>query len=132
MTGRNPKVVVVGGTYVDMAVGGKQTPLPGQAAVGPSLPYTATGPGPNQAAEAALCGCEVHLVSKVGSDPFAEMARKCLTESNVKTDFVYTAKAKNTDIVVTLVNADGENAVCYYPGANSALNPRDLVCRLLL
>jgi len=126
MTGRSPKVVVIGGTYVDMAVRCKQIPSPGQSVVGSSLSYIATGPGPSQAAEAALCGCDVHLVSKVGSDPFAEMARKCLTDFNVNADYVYTAGAKNTGVVVTLVNADGENATCYYAGANSALSSRDI------
>jgi len=126
MTGRSPKVVVIGGTYVDMAVRCSQIPSPGQSVTGSSLSYTATGPGPNQAVQAALCGCEVHLISKVGGDPFAEMARKSLADFNINIDFVYSAKAKNTGVVVTLVNAEGENAVCYYPGANYALNSRDI------
>jgi ribokinase len=126
MAGRIPKVVVVGGTYVDMAIKCGQIPSPGQSVAGSVLSYTATGPGPNQAAEAALCGCQVHLVSKVGGDPFAQMAKASLAEFNVDTDFVYTAKAKNTGIVVTLVNAEGENASCVYSGANSALLPQDI------
>lgn len=126
MQGRIPKVVAVGGTYVDMAIKCGQIPIPGQSVSGSSLSYTATGPGPNQAAEAALCGCEVHLISKVGGDAFAQMAKSSLAEFNVNTSFVFIAKAKNTGIVVTLVNAEGENAACYYTGANSALSPRDI------
>lgn len=126
MSVRSPNVVVIGGTYVDMAVRCSQIPSPGQSVAGSALSYTATGPGPNQAVEAALCGCEVHLISKVGGDPFAEMAKTSLTDFGVNTDYVYTAKAKNTGIVVTLVNAEGENAVCYYPGANSALSSQDI------
>jgi len=126
MPGRSPKVVVVGGTYVDMAIRCGQIPSPGQKVTGSALSYTITGPGPNQAVEAALCGCEVHLISKVGGDPFAQMARNSLAEYKVNTDFVYTAEAKNTGLVVTLVNAEGENASCYYPGANSALQALDI------
>jgi ribokinase len=126
MAGRIPKVVVVGGTYVDMAIRCGQIPSPGQDVTGSALSYTATGPGPNQAAEAALCGCQVHLVSKVGGDPFAQMAKASLAEFDVNTDFVYAAEAKNTGIVVTLVNAEGENASCVYSGANSALLPQDI------
>ena len=126
MPGRVPKVVVVGGTYVDMAIRCGQVPSPGQSVTGSALSYTATGPGPNQAVEAALCGCEVHLISKVGSDPFGQMVKASLAEFNVNADFVYTAKAKNTGIVVTLVNAEGENAACVYTGANSALRPKDI------
>lgn len=126
MTGRSPKVVVLGGTYVDMAVRCSQLPTSGQSVVGSALSYSATGPGPNQAAQAALCGCEVHLISKVGGDPFAEMARKCLEEFKIDTGFVYTAEAKNTGVVVTLVGGTGENAACFYAGANAALGPQDI------
>lgn len=126
MSGRIPKVVVVGGTYIDMAVRCGQVPSAGQTVSGSVLSYTAAGPGPNQAVEAALCGCEVYLVSKVGGDPFAQMVRASLAELNVDTEFVFTAEAKNTGTVVTLVNAEGENAICVYSGANSALVAQDI------
>jgi ribokinase len=124
--GRSPKVVVIGGTYVDMAIRCGQIPTPGQSVTGSALSYTTTGPGPNQAVEAALCGCDVHLISKVGGDPFAQMTRNILTEYKVGTEYVYTAEAKNTGVIVTFVNAKGENASCYYPGANSALQALDI------
>jgi len=126
MSGRSPKVVVIGGTYVDMVVRCGQIPSAGQSVVGSALSYNATGPGPNQAVQAALCGCEVHLISKVGGDPFAKMVKKNLAEFNVNTELVYTAKAKNTGVMATLVNAAGENATCFYAGANSALGPQDI------
>ncbi len=126
MTGRIPKVVVVGGTYVDVAIRCSQIPSNGQSVAGSALSYTATGPGPNQAAEVALCGCEVYLVSKVGGDPFGQMVKANLAEFKVNTDYVYTAEAKNTGTVVTLVNAEGENASLIYTGANGALLPQDL------
>jgi ribokinase len=126
MSGRSPKVVVIGGTYVDMAIRCSQIPSPGQSQTGSALSYRTAGPGPNQAVEAALCGCQVYLISKVGGDPFARMIRSSLAEYNVNTEFVYTAEAKNTGAVVTFVNAAGENASCYYAGANTALQPQDI------
>jgi ribokinase len=126
MLGRTPKIVVIGGTYIDMAVKCRHIPPPGQNVVGSALSYTATGPGPNQAVEAALCGCEVHLISKVGGDPFAQMAKLSLANFHIHTEFIYTAEAKNTGIVVTLVNSVGENASCVYTGANNALLAQDI------
>jgi ribokinase len=126
MPGRIPKVVVVGGTYADIAIRCDQVPSPGQSVAGSRLSYTATGPGPNQAAEAALCGCQVHLISKVGGDPFAQIIKASLAEFDVNADFVHTAEAKNTGVVVTLVNAEGENAALIYTGANNALQPQDI------
>lgn len=126
MAGRIPKVVVVGGTYVDMAIRCAQIPSAGQFVTGSALSYTPAGPGPNQSVEAALCGCQVYLVSKVGGDSFGQMVKDSLAELGVNTDFIYTAEAKNTGGVVTLVNAIGENASVIYTGANSALQPQDI------
>ncbi len=68
MSGRTPKIVVVGGTYVDMAIKCQHIPFPGQSLTGSELSYAVAGPGPMEAVQAALCGCDVHLVSKVGGD----------------------------------------------------------------
>jgi ribokinase len=54
------------------------------------------------------------------------MARKSLADFDVNIEHLFTAPAKNTGIVVTLVDALGENAVCTYSGANSALVPQDI------
>lgn len=126
MSKRNPKVVVIGGTYVDMAIRCGQSPSPGQSVAGSVLSYTTAGPGPIQAAEAALCGCQVHLIGKVGGDPFAQLIREGLIEFDVNTDFVSVAEAMNTGVIVTLVNAEGENADCICCGANTALLPQDV------
>jgi ribokinase len=126
MAERKPKIVVIGSTSVDMAIKCSQIPSPGQSVTGSALSYTATGPGPNQAVQAALCGCEVYLISKVGGDPFSNMAKANLVEFGVNMDFVYTAKAMNTGVIVTLVDAKGENAACRYIGANSALQASDV------
>ena len=123
---RKPKVVVIAGTYVDMAIRCDQVPAPGQSLTGSGLSYTPTGPGPIQASEAALCGCQVNLISKVGGDPFAQMVKTILAEFKVNTDFVLAVKAKNTGVVATMVNAEGENATLTYTGANNALMPQDI------
>jgi ribokinase len=126
MSRKGTKVVVVGGTFVDMAVRCSEFPSTGQTVTGSALCYSPAGPGPNQAAEAVLCGSEVYLVSKVGGDCFGAMVKSHLAELGIRTDFVHTAPALNTGAVVTWVNAAGENAGCRYMGANGALQARDV------
>ncbi len=126
MVERIPRIVVVGSTYVDMAFKCSQMPSAGQARSGSALSYAVAGPGPSEAVQAALCRCEVHLISKVGGDPFGPLAKKSLIDYNVDVDCVYTAEAKNTGVIITFVNAEGENACCHYAGANSALQPADI------
>jgi ribokinase len=73
-----------------------------------------------------MCGCEVHLVSKIGGGPFNKMVKQTLADFKVHTDFVFTAEPRNTGIIVTLVNAAGENTSCVCPGANTALTAADI------
>ncbi len=127
MPPRTPKVAVVGATYVDMAIRCAQIPAPGRSVQGSEFEYSPTGPGLNQAIEAALCGCDVHLISKVGEGPFSQTIKEALEEYNVSTEFVFTAQAKNTGTIVTLVDGVGENASCIWPGANMALTQQDII-----
>jgi len=126
MTAKVPTVVVIGGSYIDIAVKCNDFPSPGLPISGTALSYNITGPGPNQAVEASLCNCRVFLISKVGGDPFASRVRSILAEYNVNNDYVFTAEAKNTGAVVTMVNSIGENASLTYTGANNALQPQDI------
>jgi ribokinase len=126
MEGTSPSLVVVGGTYVDLAIKCAEMPVLGKCLAGSALSYSVTGPGPNQAAQAALCGCRVQLISKIGGDPFGELVRQCLAEFNIDTTYVGVAEAKNTGTIVTMVNSAGENASLIYTGANGALQPADI------
>ena len=128
MAVRIPRVVVVGETYVDMTVRCDRIPDAGQTVTGSGFSCTATGAGLNQAIQAALCGCEVHLISKVCNDVFGRVVKENLTTFGIHTDLLYIAEAKNTGIIVTLVNAEGENSSCVSEGANSALRPQDIEC----
>jgi ribokinase len=126
MAPNTPTVVVIASTYVDMVMKCTNFPSAGISVPGSSFAYISAGPGPIQAIEAALCGCNVYLLTKVGDDPFANMIKDQLSQYNVNTEFILTAKAKNTGVAVTLVDCSGENACCYCPGANLALNELDI------
>ena len=126
MATQTPKIVVVGSTYVDMAIKCQHIPFPGQSLAGSALEYTIAGPGPLEAVQAALCGCNVFLISKIGGDCFGDMIKRDLARYNVNTDFLRVAEAKNTGVIATLVNSKGENACLTYCGANSALTAQDI------
>lgn len=128
MAVRIPRVVVVGATYVDMTVRCSRIPEAGQTVTGSGFSYTATGAGLNQAIQAALCGCQVHLISKVCNDIFGQVVKENLAAFSINTDLLYTAEAKNTGVIVTLVNSKGENSSCIAEGANRALRPQDIEC----
>ncbi len=128
MTGRIPKVVVVGPAYVDMVIKCREFPKPGLAADGFGASCIPTGPGPNRAVEAALCDCDVALITKVGEDPFGQMAKANLKRFRINTELVYTASAMSTGVIMTMVDSSGENLSCVSAGANRALSADEVGC----
>lgn len=125
MPGRMPKIVVVGPACVEMTVRCEQMPHAGQLVAGTGFSCAAGGGGVNQAVGASLCGCEVRLIAKVGSDIFAEQIRRNLAAHHVDTSLMLSAEAMSTGVSISVVNSVGENATCYAEGANRALRPED-------
>ena len=128
MAGRIPKIVVIGPAYVDMAIKCGSFPAPGQIVDGSGFSCFSTGAGVNRALQAKLCGCDVHLLGKVGDDAFGAMIKDNLDKHAVNTDFVYGAPAISTGIIVTMVNSKGENISCISEGANRALGTDEIEC----
>jgi len=128
MAGRIPKIVVIGPTYVDMVIKCRQFPAPGETVDGFGASCVPTGSGPNRAVEAALCNCDVALISKVGEDPFGEMAKANLRRYRINTELIYTASAMSTGVIMTMVDELGENSSCMSAGANRALSSDELAC----
>ncbi len=128
MAGRIPRVVIIGPTYIDMSVRCDTFPQPGSSIEGTGFSCLPTGPGPNRAVEAALCDCEVSLITKVGDDPFGGSVIRTLAEKGVNTELVMTAQAMCTGVNVTVVDSLGENTTISCEGANRALSPDELAC----
>lgn len=121
MQERNPKIVVLGPAFVDMAIRCEADPAPGITVEGSGFTCVPTGSGVNEAIQTALCGCETYLLTRVGKDCFGEMIRQHLRRYHILTDLVYTTQAMSTGIIVTIVNRDGENSSCRSQGANRVL-----------
>ncbi len=130
MTGKRPKIVVVGPVYADLSIRCHVFPSPGEVAEGSGFSCIAAGSGSNRAIEAALCGCESYLLGKVGADPFGEMICENLQRYKVNTDFVYRVSAMSTGAMVTMINAQGQNCSCLSQGANRALSGDEVGCAL--
>jgi len=111
-----------------MVIKCKEFPTPGEAVDGFGASCVPTGAGPNRAVEAALCDCDVTLISKVGEDPFGEMAKANLRRYRINTELIYMASAMSTGVIMTMVDALGENSGCISAGANRALGADEIAC----
>ncbi|MBU2458648.1 MAG: ribokinase, partial [Planctomycetes bacterium] len=109
-----------------MAIRCQEFPATPEITFGSGFSCIPTGSGLNQAIQAALCGCEVYLVAKVGKDHFGQMVKSNLTDFGVNCDFVFQAEAKNTGAAVSFVNSTGANRTIVSEGANRALCAGDI------
>ncbi|HSV26519.1 MAG TPA: PfkB family carbohydrate kinase, partial [Sedimentisphaerales bacterium] len=125
MPGRMPKIVVVGPACVEVTVRCEQVPQAGQVVAGMGFSCAPGGGGVNQAIGAALCGCQVDVITKVGNDIFAGMIRHNLQTYRVGTSLVRCADAMNTGASISIVNAVGDTACCHAEGANRSFRPED-------
>ena len=80
MSGR---IVILGVFVADTAYRADRPPRMGETILGNSFALGPGGKGSNQAVAAARLGAEVSFVSRLGRDPFAEMALKTWNEAGV-------------------------------------------------
>ncbi|NCM97736.1 MAG: ribokinase, partial [Rhodobacterales bacterium] len=68
------KVVILGVFVADTAYRAARQPRMGETILGLSFALGPGGKGSNQAVASAMAGAETHFISRLGRDPFAEMA----------------------------------------------------------
>jgi len=65
---KRPRIAVVGSANVDLTTFTNQFPKPGETIFGQTFDLGFGGKGANQAVAARLCGAEVFMIARVGSD----------------------------------------------------------------
>ena len=123
-----PAVIVVGSYVQDLTWRCAAFPKAGETILG----RFATGPGgkgSNQAVAAGRAGASTLFVGAVGSDAFAEVARRFYAENKIAARFIPKPRHA-TGTAAILVGRDGQNEIVVALGANAALAPRDLPASL--
>ena len=65
-----PRIAVVGSANIDLVTFADKLPLPGETIFGQDFDLGFGGKGANQAVAARLCGAQVSMVARLGSDLF--------------------------------------------------------------
>ncbi len=120
------RVVVIGSINQDIAVTTDRFPVPGETLLGRTVSYRLGGKGANQAAAAARAGAQVAFVGAVGDDEAGYSVRHQLAGFGVDVDTLMVKPDSSTGTAHITVDAGGENTIVVVPGANGALQPRDL------
>jgi ribokinase len=110
-------VTVMGSFVADVTFRTDRIPAWGETLMGQSFKLGPGGKGSNQAVAAARAGGRVSFISKLGPDPFGDMARNLYQAEGIDAQFLFRT-ASATGAAAIIVDAEkGENAIIVVPGA---------------
>lgn len=128
MASRKPvKITVMGSFVVDLAFRTPALPGWGQTITGSGFKLGPGGKGSNQAVAAARLGAEVTLITKLGRDAFADLARQTYAREGIDPAHVIETTEYPTGCASVVVDeVRGENAIVVYPGACFHIAPDEI------
>ena len=119
MTG---KIVILGVFVADTAYRADRPPRMGETILGRSFALGPGGKGSNQAVAAARLDADVTFLSKLGRDPFADMALKTWAEAGVTPRVRQVADSYTGAAYIFVEEASGDNAIIICPGAAATIS----------
>lgn len=121
-------VLVIGSFNQDIAFDVPAFPAPGETVLG-AFRVSPGGKGFNQAVAATRTGVPTTFVGAVGADAYGRAAPKLAQALRVKAHFI-TKPKQATGVAVVTVDASGQNRIVIAPGANLALQAREVPAHL--
>src|SRR5580700_6776478 len=113
-----PKVCVLGAFVADLTCRTDRMPKWGETILGIAFKLGPGGKGSNQAVAAARLNSDVRLITKLGRDPFGEMARSFYLNEGISLDRVYEDPEESSGTATILVDdRTRENAIVVVQGA---------------
>lgn len=120
------RIVILGVFVADTAYRADRQPRMGETILGRSFALGPGGKGSNQAVAAAMAGGEVHFITRLGRDPFAEMARATWARAGVRPAVIEDAESYTGAAYIFIEHATGNNAIIIAPGAAGRISPADV------
>lgn len=121
-----PFIAVVGSANVDLTTFYDSFPKLGETVFGKRFDLGFGGKGANQAVAARLCGANVAMVAKVGSDLFGPATIKNFQSLGIDASCVRIADGVSSGVAPIFVDSHGENRIFVVKGANDLLAPEDV------
>ncbi len=122
----NHSVVVLGVFVADTAYRADRAPRIGETIMGNSFALGPGGKGSNQAVAAAKAGGDVSMISRLGRDPFADMALKTWADAGVKPAITQHNDSYTGAAYIFIEEATGDNAIIICPGVAGSISEADI------
>jgi ribokinase len=123
---KRSRIAVVGSANVDLTTFTDRFPKSGETCFGQKFDMGFGGKGANQAVAAHLCGAEVFMVARVGSDLFGPATIENFKRIGIDTTHVRQVEGVSTGVAPIFVEPNGQNRILVVKGANDELKPADV------
>jgi ribokinase len=123
---KRPRIAVVGSANTDLTTFIDRFPKPGETIFGQKFDLGFGGKGANQAVAAKLCGAEVFMVARVGSDLFGPATIQNFQRLGIDASHVRQVEGVSSGVAPIFVDSSGQNRIIVVKGANDALRPADV------
>ncbi|HPF88061.1 MAG TPA: ribokinase [Candidatus Limiplasma sp.] len=121
------KIVVFGSFVVDLTGHTEKFPVPGETVLGKSFKLGPGGKGSNQAVAAHRAGGNVTLVTKLGKDVFADVAKSFYHAEGMDTSRLLTDDTLETGTALIMVNEhNGQNLILVTIGSCGNITHADV------
>lgn len=118
-------IAVIGSNNVDLISYVDRMPDNGETLEAPDFQLGAGGKGANQAMAARRLGSEVLMVTRVGSDLFADNTIKNFEDNGIDTKYVIRTEG-TSGVAPIFVDKDSNNRIIIIKGANAKLSAADI------
>jgi ribokinase len=123
---QRPRIAVIGSANIDLTTFANRFPKPGETIFGDKFDLGFGGKGANQAVAARLCGAEVFMVARVGSDLFGPATIENFRKQGIDPTHVKQVEGLSSGVAPIFVEPNGQNRILVVKGANDALKPADV------
>ena len=120
------RVVILGVFVADTAYRAARQPRMGETIMGRSFVLGPGGKGSNQAVAAAMAGADTHFISRLGKDPFADMALETWRKAGVHPAITQDPASYTGAAYIFIEDATGNNAIIISPGAAATISNADI------
>src|SRR4051812_49497101 len=120
------RVTIMGSYVADVAFRLDRLPAWGETRMGHAFQLGPGGKGSNQAVAAARAGANVAFISKLGPDPFGDMARTLYRTEGIDSQYIFSTLNPTGAAAILIDAARGENAIVIIPGACFELTPAEV------
>ncbi len=122
-------IVILGIFVADAAYRADRLPRLGETILGQDFRLGPGGKGSNQSVAAARAGGDVHFITRLGRDAFADMARDLWAGAGVTPQVTEDPDSYTGSAFIFLEAATGQNAIIVAPGAAARISVADVEAR---